>query len=89
MKKLEWKKAYKSQRKLCRNIQKSIKLLRCERKYVKVSDIAEHYYCEKKVELEEIHGEKESEDLIFGRECHKDLIAGFEKFSFRKRWKKI
>lgn len=88
MKKSEWKKAYKSQRNLGKTIQQNTNLLRYGKKCVGASTIADQFYCERKVELRVIHGEKESEELIIGREGHEGLVIGIEKSSHKQTWKR-
>jgi CRISPR/Cas system-associated exonuclease Cas4 (RecB family) len=49
--------------------------LRHNQLYVRASEIAEQYYCEKKVEMEHLHGRVETETKRQGSEGHESLNA--------------
>lgn len=57
--------------------------------FVKASDIAEQYFCEKKVEMEHHHGKIETERKILGTEAHEKLLEGTIKIKRKNLWKKI
>ena len=89
MKKSKWKNDYKQQRILSKKIRRNETPYLLGRKCLKVSEIAEQYYCEKKVELAGVHGEKESEELLRGRGNHEDLTVGLNAVSWKKAWNQI
>jgi hypothetical protein len=49
--------------------------LRFNQPYVKASEIAEQYYCERKVEMTHLHGKVETETKRQGSEGHESLMA--------------
>ncbi len=49
--------------------------LRFDKPYLRASEIAEQYYCEKKVEMTNIHGRVETETKRQGSEGHESLLA--------------
>ncbi|MGD0804381.1 MAG: PD-(D/E)XK nuclease family protein [Candidatus Bathyarchaeia archaeon] len=51
-------------------------LLRFNQSYIAASAVAEQFYCERKVELEHIHGRVETETKKMGSEGHETLQAG-------------
>jgi hypothetical protein len=63
--------------------------LRFDRSAIIASDIAEQYYCEKKVEMEYLHGEIETEDKIRGTEAHESLLEDAVEIKREALWKKI
>jgi CRISPR/Cas system-associated exonuclease Cas4 (RecB family) len=63
--------------------------LRFDRSAVSVSDIAEQYYCEKKLELEYLLGEIETEAKTMGTEAHEKLIEDAVEIKREALWKKI
>lgn len=63
--------------------------LRFDRATVSVSDIAEQYYCEKKLEMEYLHGEIETEAKTMGTEAHEKLIEDALEIKREALWKKI
>jgi hypothetical protein len=63
--------------------------LRFDRSAVSVSDIAEQYYCEKKLEMEYLHGEVETEAKTTGTEAHEKLIEDAVEIKREALWKKI
>lgn len=63
--------------------------LRFNRHFIAVSDIAEQYFCEKKVEMQHIHGKVEKKEKILGTEAHEKLLEGTMKIHRRELWKKI
>jgi len=63
--------------------------LRFNMPYIRVSDIAEQYFCEKKVEMAYLHGEVEKEARIRGRELHEELSRGLESIERERRFEKI
>jgi len=63
--------------------------LRFDRPFVKASDIATQYFCEKKVEMEYLHGKIETERKTLGAEAHERLLEGSVKIKRRNFWEKI
>ena len=63
--------------------------LRFDRSAVSVSDIAEQYYCEKKLEMEYLHGEIETEAKTIGSEAHEKLIEDAVEIKREALWRKI
>jgi len=63
--------------------------LRFNRLTISASDIAGQYYCEKKVELEYLHGEIETEAKTVGSEAHERLIEEAVEIKREGLWKKI
>jgi len=63
--------------------------LRFDRSAVSASDIAEQYYCEKKLEMEYLHGEIENEAKTTGSEAHEKLIEKAVEIKRAALWKKI
>ena len=48
--------------------------LRFNRPFIVVSDVAQQYFCEKKVEMQYIHGRVETEEKLVGTEAHEKLL---------------
>jgi len=63
--------------------------LRFDRSTINASDIAGQYYCEKKVEMEYLHGEIETEAKTIGSEAHERLIEEAVEIKREALWKKI
>jgi hypothetical protein len=63
--------------------------LRFNRLFIIASDIAQQYFCEKKVEMQYLHGEVETEEKIIGTEAHEKLLEGSEQIKRRELWQKI
>jgi len=63
--------------------------LRFNRSFITVSDLAGQYFCEKKVEMQHIHGNVETKEKILGTEAHEKLLEGTMKIKRRELWKKI
>jgi CRISPR/Cas system-associated exonuclease Cas4 (RecB family) len=63
--------------------------LRFNRSTICASDIAGQYYCEKKVEMEYLHGEIETEAKTTGSEAHEKLIEDAVEIKREALWKKI
>ena len=63
--------------------------LRFRRLTISASDIAGQYYCEKKVEMEYLHGEIETEAKTIGSEAHERLIEEAVEIKKEALWKKI
>jgi CRISPR/Cas system-associated exonuclease Cas4 (RecB family) len=63
--------------------------LRFDRSTINASDIAGQYYCEKKVEMEYLHGEIETEAKTMGSEAHKRLIEEAVEIKREVLWRKI
>jgi len=56
---------------------------------IKASDVASQYFCEKKVEMQYLYGEIETETKNQGTEAHEKLLEGSEEVSRQKLWKMI
>ena len=63
--------------------------LRFNRSFVIASDIAGQYYCEKKVEMQYLYGEVETESKNTGTEAHEKLTEDSVKVKREELWKKI
>ncbi len=64
-------------------------LLRFDRCTIRASDVAGQYYCEKKIELEYLYGEVETETKNKGTQCHENLLEGAETMDQEELWKTI
>jgi hypothetical protein len=76
-------------KKIVQKFQKKEGELRFNRPVASASDIAEQYFCEKKVEMQFIHGEIETERKTLGIEAHKNLLKDVIKTSREKLWQDI
>lgn len=63
--------------------------LRFECSFVIASDIAQQFFCEKKVEMEYLHGEVETEAKTIGTEAHEKLTEGSVKVDREQLWHDI
>jgi CRISPR/Cas system-associated exonuclease Cas4 (RecB family) len=63
--------------------------LRFDRSVVIASDIGSQYYCEKKVEMQYLHGEIETEEKKIGSEAHERLTDGSTRVKSEELWQKI
>jgi len=63
--------------------------LRFDRSTICASDIAGQFYCEKKLEMEYLHGEIETEAKTLGSEAHERLIEDAVEIKKEALWKKI
>jgi CRISPR/Cas system-associated exonuclease Cas4 (RecB family) len=63
--------------------------LRFGAKLLSVSELAEQYYCEKKVELKRLYGEEETLGMKLGKEAHEALLKGSVKIKLEELWRKI
>jgi hypothetical protein len=63
--------------------------LRFGRSAIVASDIAEQFYCEKKVEMEYLRGEVETEAKHIGTEAHEKLTEDSVKVKRAELWQKI
>jgi hypothetical protein len=63
--------------------------LRFDRSVIIASDIAEQYFCEKKVELQYLYGEVETEEKSIGTEGHEKLLEGSVQVDREMLWKEI
>lgn len=63
--------------------------LRFGAKLLSVSELAEQYYCEKKVELKRLYGEEETLEMKLGKEAHKILLKDSIKVKREELWHKI
>jgi CRISPR/Cas system-associated exonuclease Cas4 (RecB family) len=63
--------------------------LRFNRSFVIASDIAGQYYCEKKIEMQYLHGKVETESKSIGTRAHEKLTEDTVKVQRSELWKKI
>jgi len=63
--------------------------LRFGRRVVVASDIAEQFFCEKKVEMQYLHGEIETEAKIVGTEAHGKLLEDVVQVKREELWQRI
>ena len=63
--------------------------LRFGRSVIVASDIAEQFYCEKKVEMQYLHGKVETEAKNIGTLAHEKLTEDSVKVKREELWKKI
>jgi hypothetical protein len=63
--------------------------LRFERSIVIASDIAEQFFCEKKVEMQYIHGKIETVAKTIGTEAHEKLLEKAVEVKKEEFWEKI
>lgn len=88
----EWKRQLEEYNNLVEEItqiKKGTTDLKFDRATIRASDIAEQYYCEKKVEMENIHGEIETEIKNLGTEAHEKLLEGSEEVSREQLWQDL
>jgi CRISPR/Cas system-associated exonuclease Cas4 (RecB family) len=63
--------------------------LRFECAFVRASDVAQQYFCEKKVEMQYIYGRVETEAKSLGIEAHENLLADTTEIEAAKLWQEI
>jgi len=63
--------------------------LRFNRSTITASDIAAQFFCEKKVEMQYLHGAIESEAKLVGTEAHEGLLKESVQVKREEMWKKI
>ena len=63
--------------------------LRFGRKVVAASDVAEQFFCERKVEMQYLHGEIETEAKMVGTEAHEKLLEGSVQVEREQLWQRI
>lgn len=63
--------------------------LRFNNSFIIASDIAEQFFCEKKVEMRYIHGDVETEAKTIGTEAHDKLLEDSVKIGRKELWQKI
>ncbi len=63
--------------------------LRFERSTIAASDVAEQFFCEKKVEMQYLHGEIESEAKLVGAEAHERLLEDSVRVKREEMWQSI
>ncbi|MHA2337734.1 MAG: hypothetical protein ACXACX_10540 [Candidatus Hodarchaeales archaeon] len=85
----EWQVKFNTQLSILEEIKNNENLLRFDNKYIKISDIASQYYCERKVDLKYIHGDIDSEDKLLGREGHDEIAQEYVEISVQEGWRKI
>ena len=57
--------------------------------FIKASDVASQYFCEKKVEMRHLHGEIQTERKTLGTEAHEKLLEDSVKIKRKDLWKEI
>jgi CRISPR/Cas system-associated exonuclease Cas4 (RecB family) len=88
----EWKSQLESFDSLFKELKQNLEQggrLRFGRSVIVASDIAEQFYCEKKVEMEYFHGEVETEAKNIGTEAHEKLTEGSVKVKREQLWQDI
>ena len=63
--------------------------LRFDKSTIAASDIAGQFFCEKKVEMQYLHGEIESEAKLVGTEAHERLLEDSVRVKREEMWRKI
>jgi len=63
--------------------------LRFDRSTIAASDVAEQFFCEKKVEMQYLRGEIESEAKLAGTEAHEKLLEDTVQVKREEMWQKI
>lgn len=63
--------------------------LRFERSTIAASDIAEQFFCEKKVEMQFLYGEIESEAKMIGNQAHEKLLEDSVRVKREEMWQAI
>ncbi|MGA3290796.1 MAG: hypothetical protein ABSD42_11230 [Candidatus Bathyarchaeia archaeon] len=76
-------------RELSQNQREQNGRLRFDRPFVIASDVASQFYCEKKVEMQYIHGKVETEAKHIGTEVHEKLTEDSIKVKRAELWQKI
>jgi len=63
--------------------------LRFKARFLMVSEIAQQYFCEKKVEMDRIHGEEETPEMRLGKDAHELLLKDTVRVKLEELWRKI
>jgi CRISPR/Cas system-associated exonuclease Cas4 (RecB family) len=63
--------------------------LRFNSSFIIASDIAEQFFCEKKVEMRYVHGDVETEAKTIGTEAHEKLLQDSVKIKREELWQEI
>jgi hypothetical protein len=63
--------------------------LRFNRCTIRASDVAGQYYCEKKIEMEYLYGEVETETKNQGTAGHENLLEGSEAVDQESLWESV
>ena len=74
---------------IVQNEEKNERTLRFNRCTIRASDVGSQYYCEKKVEMEYLYGEVETETKNQGTEGHESLLEGAEALDQEDIWKAV
>ena len=89
----DWEKHFKEFNDLLREIasEKSSReaKLRFNCSFVKASDIAEQYFCEKKLDMQYLHGRVETEEKSLGAEAHEKLLEDTTRVRIKDLWQMI
>lgn len=74
---------------VCQKKEKNEGDLRFNRCTVRASDVAGQYYCEKKIEMQYLVGEVETETKNQGTEAHENMTEGSEAVGQEDLWKSV
>jgi len=85
----QFKEFYSMTRQLAEQREKRDNKLRFNRVFIRASDAADQYFCEKKVEMRYIHGKIETKEKTTGCEAHEKLLEDMPKIELKDLWKKI
>jgi hypothetical protein len=85
----EWQVKYNTQLSILEEIKDNENPLRFDNRYIKISDLASQYYCEKKVELKYIHGDIDTEEKLLGREGHDEIAQEFVEVTMQQAWERM
>lgn len=85
----KWEHQFEEYCSLLEQAKKGEAKLRFNRSFIQVSDIAQQYFCEKKVEMRYLHGDRETESKILGAKGHRRLLQDSTETSMRDLWKEI
>lgn len=84
-----WEKQLRDFHYLVRDTLRKPGQLRFDRNFIKASDVAQQFFCEKKVEMQYVHGKIETEEKILGTEAHQKLLEDTTKSNRKTLWEKI
>jgi len=82
----EWRAKYNAQLSILEELKQNQNLLRFDSNYVKISDIASQFYCEKKVELTYMQGDVDSEEKLLGREGQAEIAQELAEITLQRGW---
>ena len=85
----KWEHQFKEYYSSLKQARKGEAKLRFNRPFIRVSDIALQYFCEKKIQMMYLHGDVETETKILGAEGHKRLLQDSTEIKMKTLWKEI